>query len=184
MHLSLLLSIALILALLAGCFAGLLWRLATGFDASNCTAEWLDGFSPESYAPMERLLDRRDVEFLVAQPGCSPDIVRRLMAQRRRIFADYLRLLTNDFNQLIRVGRFMVVYSAVDRQEFARRLWRQQVQFYLELCAVRVQLALVPLGWTSADAHPLVAALGALRDQVVLLSAPEREALDHTDALA
>lgn len=128
---------------------------------------------------MERLLDPRDAEFLAEQPGCSPDIVRRLMAERRRIFQEYLRLLAGDFNRLISVGKFMVVFSAVDRQEFARRLWRQQVQFYLELCAVRVQLALIPWGWTSTDAHPLVAALGALRDQVVLLSAPETKALEQ-----
>lgn len=169
------LSIALVLALLAGCFAGLFWRLASGSDASHCTTEWLDAFSPESYAPMERLLDRRDAEFLASQPGFSPGISRRLMAERRRIFAEYLRLLSNDFHQLIRVGKFMVVYSEVDRQEFARRLWRQQVRFYVEFCAVRFQLALIPMGWTSADAQPLVAALSALRDQVVLLSAPDPE---------
>ena len=61
MHLQLILPIALVLILLAACFVGLFWRLASRFDATHCTAEWLDGFSLESYAPMERLLEKSDV---------------------------------------------------------------------------------------------------------------------------
>jgi len=51
-------------------------------------------------------------------------------------------------------------------------LWRQQVRFYAAVCSVRLQLTLYPLGWAGADAHRLVAALTALRDQVRLLASP------------
>lgn len=176
MHLQLFLSIALVLALLAGCFAGLFWRLASGLDARSCSAEWLEGFSLESYAPMKRLLDQRDVDFLAAQPGYHPEIARRLMAERHKIFTEYLRHLAADFNQLIGIGKLMIVYSAEDRQEFARRLFGLQVLFYMEFCAVRLQLVLIPLGWTAADVHPVMAALSALRDQVLLISGPNRGA--------
>lgn len=171
MHLQLMLPIALVLILLAGCFAGLFWRLASRFDATHCTADWLDD-SLESYAPMERLLEKSDVLFLASQAGYRPEIAKRLMAERRRIFAAYLGRLVQDFNQLVGIGKLMIVYSTQDREEFARRLWRQQVRFYAAVYSVRLQLALYPLGWAGADAHRLVATITALRDQVRLLASP------------
>jgi hypothetical protein len=159
---------------LAACFAGLFWRLASRFDAQNCTAEWLDGFSLESYAPMERLLGSSDLEFLASQAGYRTEIAKRLMAERRQIFAAYLGRLVRDFNQLVRIGKLMIVYSTVDQQEFAGRLLRQQLRFYAGVCSLRLQLALYPLGWTATDAYRLVAALTAMRDQVRLLASPSQ----------
>jgi hypothetical protein len=169
---------ALCAALIAVCFAVLFWRLASRFNANACTAEWLNGFSLESYAPMERLLDRRDLEFLASQPGYHPDIAKRLMAERRKVFVAYLGNLIRDFNQLTQIGKLMIVYAIEDRQEFARGLWRQQMRFYWIVCAVRLQLALYPLGWRVADVHPLVAALAAMRSQVQLLAQPSQAAVD------
>jgi hypothetical protein len=173
-HLQLILPIALVVAFLAICFAGLFWRLASRFDARNCTAEWLDGFSLESYAPMERLLARGDLEFLASQAGYRPQIAKRLIAERRKIFAAYLGLLVRDFNQLIRIGKLMVVYSSVDQQELAGRLWREQVRFYTRFCSVRIKLALYPMGWSAADAQRLVAALASVRNQVQVLASPSQ----------
>ena len=166
----LILPLALVLVLLAACFAGLFWRLASRFDAQQCTSEWLDGFSLDSYVPMERLLESRDLEFLASEAGYRGEIAKRLMAERRRIFAAYLGHLVRDFNQLVRIGKLMIVYSTEDRQEFARRLWRQQIRFYAGVCSLRLQLALYPLGWTATDPHRLVAALAAMRNQVQLLA--------------
>jgi hypothetical protein len=160
------LLVAIAIVFLAACFAGLFWRLASRFDAQQCTAEWLDRFSVKSYAPMERLLDSNDLAFLASQPGYRPEIGKRLMAERRKIFRAYLRLLVRDFNQLIGIGKLMVVYSNLDQHEFARSLGRQQVQFYARICALQVQLALHPLGWTSVDARDLLAALGDMRTKV------------------
>jgi hypothetical protein len=160
------LLIAITIVLLLACFAGLFWRLASRFDAQQCTAEWLDSFSMKSYAPMERLLERSDLAFLASQPGYRPAIGRRLMAERRKIFRAYLRLLVRDFNQLIGIGKLMVVYSSRDQQEFARSLRRQQVKFYARVCALQLQLVLYPVGWTSVDARGLLDALGAMRTKV------------------
>src|ERR1700678_717733 len=126
MHLPLILPIAVVLAVMAACFAGLFWTLASRFDARQCTPEWLDEFSLESYAPMERLLGEDDAAFLASQPGYKPAIAKRLMAERRKIFVAYLGHLERDFNLLVGIGKLMVVYSTQDRQEFALRLWRQQ----------------------------------------------------------
>jgi hypothetical protein len=164
------LLVAIAIACLAACFAGLFWRLASRFDAQQCTAEWLDAFSVASYAPMERLLEKSDLAFLASQPGYRPAIGQRLMAGRRQIFRAYLRLLVRDFNQLIGIGKLMIVYSNQDQQEFARSLRRQQVKFYAQVCALQLQLALYPLGWTSVDARDLLAALGAMRTQVLQLT--------------
>ncbi len=166
----LMLPFAIVLVLLAACFVGLFWRLASRFDAQHCTAEWLDGFSLDSYVPMERLLESRDLEFLASEAGYRGEIAKRLMRERRRIFAAYLGHLVRDFNQLVRIGKLMIVYSTQDRQEFARRLWRQQTRFYAGVCSLRLQLALYPLGWTTTDPHRLVAALAAMRNQVQLLA--------------
>ncbi len=177
MHLQLILPVALAFFALAAFSAGLFWRLASSFDARRCTPEWLDGFSLESYAPMERLLGKDDVEFLASQPGYRPEIARRLMRERRKIFAAYLGHLVRDFNQLVEVGKLMIVYSTQDQQEFARRLWRQQLAFYTVVCSVRLRLALYPLGWSGADPQRLVTALTAMRDQVLLLTSPSRAQL-------
>ena len=177
MHLPLILPIAVVLAVMAACFAGLFWTLASRFDARQCTPEWLDEFSLESYAPMERLLGEDDAAFLASQPGYKPQIARRLMAERRRIFVAYLGHLERDFNLLVGIGKLMVVYSTQDQQEFARRLWRQQVRFYAGVCSLRLQLALYPLsgsavGRSGEDVRRLVAAVTAMRDRVVMLSSP------------
>jgi len=181
------LLIAITIVLLLACFAGLFWRLASRFDERQCTPEWLDSFSVKSYAPMERLLDKSDLAFLASQPGYSPEIGKRLMSERRKIFRAYLRLLVHDFNQLIRIGKLMVVYSNQDQQEFARSLFRQQVTFYAQVCALQLQAALYPVGWTSlgwitvgwtkVDARGLLAALGAMRTQVQQLASRPGPAL-------
>lgn len=173
----LMLVVVIAIVFLVACFAGLFWRLASRFDAQQCTAEWLDSFSVKSYAPMERLLGNSDLVFLASQPGYRPTIGKRLMAERRKIFRAYLRLLVRDFNQLIGIGKLMVVYSDRDQLQFARSLRRQQVTFYARLGALQLQLALYPLGWTTVDAGGLLAALGDMQAKVQQLASRPRPAL-------
>jgi hypothetical protein len=158
--------IAVTIAVLVVCFVGLFWRLASRVDPQQCTTEWLDRFSLESYAPMERLLEKSDLAFLASQPGYRREIGQRLMSERRKIFRAYLRLLVRDFNQLIGIGKLMVVYSGQDQQEFASSLGRLQVRFYARVCALQLQLALHPLGWTAVNSHEVLDALGTMRTKV------------------
>ncbi len=155
------LAVALLLA-----FALLLIRLASRVGAGSSNPEWLDDFSIERFAPMERLLDPTDFEFLKAQPGYRPSLGARLLKERRRAFAGYLGMLTRDFNRLLGVAKLMLVFSTEDRPELARALWRQQIRFYFAVSAVRCRLALYPLGWTGVDAGNLVKSLAGLHEQI------------------
>ena len=144
-------------------------RLASRLDGQACTAEWFESFSLDSFAPMERLLDPSDFEFLSEQPGYRPEIGARLLKERKKLFLSYLRLSIGDFNQLLRIARLMIVYSTEDRAEFAKALWRQQAAFYFAVCALRVRVALYPMAWTHLDVSRLIQALDCMRTQVAQL---------------
>jgi hypothetical protein len=164
------LSIAVVF--LAAAFAFLFHRLATRFNGETLDSEWLDTFSVESYVPMGRLLDQSDLKFLRKQPGYHPGLEKRLQAERREAFIDYLWLMIGDFNQLLKIGRLMLVSSNVDRPEFARALGRQRTNFYLTVCAVRCKLALAPLG-LRVEGPELLNSLGTMLQQVRDLAALE-----------
>ncbi len=142
-------------------------RLVSRSHNEGDTGEWFASFSMDNYAPMERLLDRSDFKFLESQPGYKPQIGARLLKQRKKLFLGYLHLLIGDFNRLLRIARSMIVYSTEDRAEFAKVLWRQQVSFYLAVCAVRVRVAIYPIGWTALDVSKLVQTLESIRSQVI-----------------
>jgi len=164
-----LIVVGIVVAFLIAAFVLLFRQLASRFDNQASTAEWFESFSVENFAPMERLLDQSDFEFLSQQPGYRPEIGARLLKERKKLFLGYLRLLIGDFNQLLRIARLMIVYSAEDRAEFAKVLWRQQVTFYFAVCAVRLRVALYPMGWTSLDVSRLMQALENMRSQVAQL---------------
>lgn len=162
---------AIAIVLLAAFFA-LFFKLASRLDSLAISPAWLDEFSVETYAPMERLLDASDFRFLAAQPGYRPEIGKRLLSERRRIFGQYLRMLIRDFNQLHFFARLMLVHSVQDRPELARELFRQQVRFYFAVCLVRCKVALYPLGWTAVDVPKLLHALERMRSQIALGALP------------
>ena len=159
-------------AILLLTFIGLFFRLASRLDSRKASPAWLEEFSLESYAPMERLLDASDFRFLEAQPGYRPEIGKRLLSQRRKLFGEYLRMLVRDFNRLHLFARLMLVHSEQDRPEFARELFRQQVRFYFAVCLVRCKVALYPLGWTALDVPKLLHGLEHMRNQIALGALP------------
>lgn len=155
-----------------------LFRLLARRPQQTASVEWLDNFSLESYAPMGRLLNQSDIAFLASQPGYRPEMGRRMMAERRKIFRDYLRLLIRDFNQLMSLGKLMVVHGAEDRAELAKSLWRHEIAFYFAVALVQCKLALWPLGLPAMDVHKLIEPLEAMRDQVQLLAARRMAAVE------
>jgi hypothetical protein len=164
------LSIAVVF--LAAAFVFVFHRLASRVDPEAGAAEWLDGFSLESYAPMWRLLDQSDIEFLRKQRGFRPELAKRLQAERRKAFIDYLWLMTADFNQLLKIGRLILVSSNVDRPEFGRALGRHRKKFYFTVCAIRCKLALAPLGF-HVQGPELLNSLGSVLQQVRELASLE-----------
>ena len=157
------LAIALVVVFLAAVFIALFRRLASRVDAELCTAEWLDNFSTSNYAPMRRLFDEKDFEFLASQPGYRPEIAHQLRSERRDVLSGYLQLLTRDFNQLHAIAKMMLVYSAEDRSDFGKALWWQQITFYYAVMAVRFRLVLMPLGLTAPDVRKLIQPIEGMR---------------------
>jgi hypothetical protein len=168
-------SLSAVLILLA--FGLLFQRLAKRVGAPAGNPEWLESITLERYAPMERLLQRSDFAFLEAQPGYRPGIGARLLAERRKAFAGYLRLLAHDFDQLMGLAKWMLVHSATDRPAFGKALWRQQISFYRAVYALRFRVACYPLGFAGVDARKLVDSLASLRDGIQQLALQRVEAV-------
>jgi len=147
-------------------FAILFFRLASRFDPKSATSEWLNEFTLERYAPMERLLDASDFEFLARRCPDRPELAKQLLAERRSLFREYLGLLVEDFNQLHFLAKLMLVHAAEDRPEFAGALFGQQVRFYFSVCLIRLKVTLYPLGWTALDVPRLLHALERLRNEL------------------
>jgi hypothetical protein len=156
-------SIAAVLLVVA--FVFVFFRLASQFDPESVAPEWLDEFSLDQYAPMLRLLDPSDIEFLKRQPGYHPGLAENLLRERRKALAGYLELMLADFNQLVKIGRLMLLNSHVDRSEFARTLLFEQIRFYASVGSIRCRLALTPLGFR-VKRLPLLESLANMSKQV------------------
>jgi hypothetical protein len=159
-------SVAAVAVLLCATgFMLIIYRLAHRKPETVPDLNWCRDFSVAKYRPMERLLLQDDLEFLAAQPGSNREIVRRLRAERRRIFRRYLRALSRDFDRLLWAAKAMVLHSAEDRPDLAQALVRQTLMFDYALAVVHCRLVLQGLGIGTVDVRPLVGALEAMRLQ-------------------
>src|SRR5438132_14019152 len=62
--------------------------------------DWLEELYPERYAPISRLLNAEDLEFLRSQPGFTRKMERRFRRDRCQIFRGYLSDLGTDCQQV------------------------------------------------------------------------------------
>ena len=62
----------------------LLYRALSSRHNSDVAVDESLVLSPGKYQPMERLLREDDFRFLASQPGYTPQLGRRLRAERRR----------------------------------------------------------------------------------------------------
>jgi hypothetical protein len=175
---NLLLLLGLGIAFAGAAFWVLLRKLANRSGAELPDPAWLSRFSMESYAPMERLLDRTDFAFLESQPGCTAKIMKKMLRQRRKLFHEYLRLLVRDFGRVVAVGKLLMVHSSEDKAEFGRALFRIQAAFFVNVLVIRCKLAVYPWGWTGVDVARLVHSIESLGAQV------QGMALRHNTAAA
>lgn len=139
--------------------------------------EWCNRFTVQRYRPMERLFSEDDGRFLAAQPGCSPRLLQRLRADRRRIFRRYLRCLSHDFNRLHTAARFLLLDSPEDRPDLVMALFRQRLMFRYALLTIHGRLALQSLGLGSVDPRRLVSALEVMGNQFRELAAVPRQSV-------
>jgi len=154
-------------------FFRLFYRLIVRFRMEARQAE-PDGFLTDDYAPMRRLLRRKDFQFLTAHPGYRPEIVRRLRLEHRGVLAVYLRSASRDFHRLHALAKEMLIHSPVDQPDFAEALRKQHRTFYYAVTMVRCQLLLMPFGVKAPDIGKLVRSLESLRVHLKSVLKPER----------
>ncbi|MCC7497549.1 MAG: hypothetical protein IT160_08235 [Bryobacterales bacterium] len=157
---------AAVFLLPAVAFTYLLRQLLARPNLPEFESGWLDRFSMRKYAPMERLLDDRDLTFAGALAGPGQGIAGKLQRDRQRIRRAYLRSLRRDFNRLCLAGRVIALYSSEDRPELTKELLRLQISFNIAFQLARIQVVFGSLGFGSVDLTRVVRPLAILHAQL------------------
>jgi hypothetical protein len=140
-----------------------MFRKLGSADSLPVTAGWIDELSTESYRPMARLLDSRDIEFLRSQAGYTRKMEAKLRAQRCQIFRGYLRCLDLDFKRVCTALKVVLVQSAQDRPDLSAVLVHHRIMFVSSLLAVYFRLFLYRWGICTVDVTSLVQIFDLMR---------------------
>src|ERR1700722_11342718 len=143
--------------------AYLIRRVGSSGNGLPVTSEWIDDLSLDRYRPMLRMLDGSDITFLRSQPGFTPDMARKLRAQRTQIFRGYLRSLETDFGRVCAAIKVVMLRSKHDRPDLAEALIREQVTFACAMLSVRFHLVLYSLGVCGVEVSQLVKIFDGMR---------------------
>ena len=166
-----------LVALSALGFALLFRRLISPANNPLSNLEWCSQFSTATYRPMERLFFDEDYDFLAAQPGASAKLSKRLRVTRRRIFRQYLRCLSRDFDRIYVAAKFLLLHSPQDRPDLASALLKQRLVFRYAMAAVECRLVLQTVGIGKVDVRGLVGPLDAMQSQLRQLTAGFQQSL-------
>lgn len=161
--------IALILAAIVFVSVALLLARITQYRQES--EEEREEFNPSRYAPMARLLDPSEVEFLASQPGTTSQEIREFRAARRGIFKMYLRELSSDFMVLHAEARLLAAASPEKNPDLVEMLLRQQVRFWVSIVGLEAQLALDAAGLGSVDPRRLLDTVESLHSAVARATA-------------
>jgi hypothetical protein len=112
---------------------------------------------------MLRLLDVKDLEFLRAQPGFTPNMETQLRRQRCQMFQGYLRSLSQDFRRICAAIKLMMLCSKNDRPDLAGILLHHQFVFGLAFLQVECSLLLYRWGLGQVNADGLMRAFDRTR---------------------
>jgi len=126
-------------------------------------------FSPNRYRVVERLLEEADLR-AVKSVG-DKRLEREIRKVRVKIFRGYMLQLSEDFNQICKAMKLLMVTSDVDRSDLSGLIMKQQFQFSLRLMRIEVELILYSLGYSGIDTTSLTEALDALKVQLQGLGA-------------
>jgi hypothetical protein len=159
-----LLGIAITCLMLVPAFVLLLRRIVSPARFAPFSLEWINSFNAERYRPMARLLIEDDFHFLASR-SVNPKVLRKMRAQRRRMFRGYLSSMRRDFARICQGIKLLMVNSRQDRPDLATVLLKQQVLFGWRMTVVEVRLVLHAAGLASVDAAELLSPLNALRMQ-------------------
>jgi hypothetical protein len=160
-----LLGAVMLVAVPALGFVVLFRRLLFAQTDPWASLEWHSLFSLENYRPMERLFFDGDYDFL-AHAGAPARIGTRLRAARRRVFRQYLRCLSRDFDRLYTAAKLSLLHAPQDQPDLAWALLKQRLIFRYAMAAVQCRLVLQPLGLGTVDVQGLVRVFETVRDQL------------------
>ncbi len=158
------LVIAALLILAVGAALVFLFRkLMAAPKTLPVSVDWISDLSATRYRPMERLLNEEDYRFLASQPGCDRRTLRKVRTERRRLFRGYLVCLSRDFGRVVAALRLLITYSAQDRPDLAKIVYKQQALFALGMLAVQWRLALHACGLGTVDVSALIRGMECMR---------------------
>jgi hypothetical protein len=149
---------------LATVFAAVFSRLISRSSADLAIVDSDEIFSPNRYRVVERLLAEADLQ-TVKSVG-DRRLEKQFRKVRTKIFRGYMRHLSQDFNQICRVIKLLMISSEVDRSELTGIVLKQQFQFSLTMLSIEVELVLYRFGWSGVDITALTEPLDALRMQL------------------
>lgn len=121
-------------------------------------------FRPVEVRPLLRMFSTTDAAFLETQPGYRPEIWKELRSRRAAICKGYLRRVENEFFELHRTLRLLVLTSEIDRPEISTLMMREASRFRLSLAKARFRLMLYSLGIETRPLTDLVEPLEKMRD--------------------
>jgi hypothetical protein len=163
----LILGLAAFVCLAVGAVLAFLFRrLIAGPKSLPVSVDWINDLSIARYRPMERLLSEEDYRFLASQPGFDDRMLRRIRADRRKVFRGYLACLSRDFSLVGAALRLMMMYSAQDRPDLAGILYKQQALFAVGMLAVQWRLILHTCGLGTVDVSGLVRGMEFMRTEL------------------
>lgn len=145
-------------------------RLYSRSRVEEITPEWLENFSPSTYWPMERLLNRDDFGFLKSQAGYDSAMMRRFRRERIRIFRQYLNRVVVDFNQLHLAARVLVANSAEDHSTLLNHLVWLKLRFGVAVVQAECSYLLCRFGSSTISVRGLIARLEEMSSQLNALS--------------
>ena len=122
------------------------------------------------YRPMSRLLNGSDFETLNANGHRS--VLRRMRAQRRRIFRGYLRCLRRDHAMLCSRIRSLMVEAHTDRPDMALALFRMEALFQLLVFGASLKLVMHAVGVDEINVSGLLGSFEQVRRQFEMLALP------------
>lgn len=122
-------------------------------------------------APMRRLLQEEDFQFLASQRGFTPEIAKSLRTKRVAIFKQYLTQLSAEFHRAHLALHTLTLYAKVDRSETLKILLQQRMLFSFRMAEVHLRLALFSFGVKPADVSGLVQTVETMRQQVASMAA-------------
>ena len=129
-------------------------------------------FSAERFDPMARLLSEEDFQFLKSQPGYSPEVGKKFVRERKRIFRLYLGELVQEFRRLHADARAMVATLPSEHSALVGVLLRQQVQFWYQVTTIELRLSLGAMGMGSrSDAQGLIESISRMHNELIQLAA-------------